>query len=89
MPHLVQLYEIVDWAIRLAMLVAVPRRRKPASAMAWLLIIFFFPIPGLVFSLLIRDYRIPRRRIQHHRIVPIPSAHPPFPHLWPSHFSES
>jgi len=67
MPYLILLYEIIEWGIRLGMLVVVPRHRKPASAMAWLLIIFFLPIPGLILFLLIGNNRIPRRRIQRHR----------------------
>ena len=60
-------YEIVEWVIRLAMLGVVPYHRKPVSALAWLAIIFFLPVPGLILFLLIGDYRIPRRRIQRHR----------------------
>ena len=67
MSYLILPYEIIEWGIRLVMLVLVPYHRKPVSAMAWLLIIFFLPIPGLILFLLIGDYRIPRRRIQRHR----------------------
>jgi len=67
MSTLILLYGLIGWGIRLAMLVVVPRHRKPVSAMAWLLIIFFLPIPGLILFLLIGNYQIPRRRIQHHR----------------------
>jgi cardiolipin synthase len=67
MSYLILPYEIVEWVIRLVMLVVVPYHRKPVSALAWLAIIFFLPIPGLVLFLLIGDYRIPRRRIQRHR----------------------
>ena len=67
MSYLILPYEIIEWGIRLVMLVVVPYHRKPVSAMAWLLIIFFLPIPGLLLFLLIGEYRIPRRRIQRHR----------------------
>jgi cardiolipin synthase len=67
MSYPMLVYGIVGWGIRLVMLVVVPYHRKPVSAMAWLLIIFFLPIPGLILFLLVGDYRIPRRRIQRHR----------------------
>jgi cardiolipin synthase len=67
MSHLILPYEIIAWGIRLVMLVVVPYHRKPVSAMAWLLIIFFLPIPGLILFLLVGGYRLPRRRIQRHR----------------------
>lgn len=51
-----------DWAIRIAMLFYVPRRRSPAAARAWLLLIFFFPWVGLLlYSFIGRPY-LPRRR---------------------------
>jgi cardiolipin synthase len=61
------LYQIVGWVIRLIMLAVVPYGRKPVSALAWLLIIFFLPIPGLILFLLIGKYRLPLRRIERHR----------------------
>ena len=60
-------YEVVEWVIRLVMLGVVPYHRKPVSALAWLAIIFFLPVPGLILFLLIGGYRIPRRRIERHR----------------------
>src|SRR3954471_8332249 len=41
-------YFIVEWIIRIAMLFSVPLRRTPQAAQAWLLLIFFLPIPGLI-----------------------------------------
>ena len=52
--------------IRIVMLVVVTRRRQPSSAMAWLLVIFFWPLPGLVLYLLIGENRLPRRRAGRH-----------------------
>ena len=57
---------ISEWVIRIVMLFVVPRRRKPASAMAWLLVIFFLPPVGLVLYLLIGRNRLPKRRIKQH-----------------------
>ncbi|MBN1908613.1 MAG: cardiolipin synthase [Pirellulales bacterium] len=59
-------YYLLEWVIRIVMLVVVTRRRQPSSAMAWLLIIFFLPVPGLVLYLLIGENRLPRRRAGRH-----------------------
>ena len=56
----------IEWTLRLAMLPVVTRRRPASSAMAWLLIIFFQPIIGVVLYLLIGEYRLPRRRVRLH-----------------------
>jgi len=58
------LYFISEWLVRLAMLVYVPQRRTPASARAWLLLIFFLPWPGLVLYALIGRTYLPRRRLE-------------------------
>src|SRR5579859_3928486 len=42
------LHLTTDWLIRLVMLVYVPQRRSPAAARSWLLLIFIFPIPGII-----------------------------------------
>src|SRR5262245_34663489 len=46
-------YLISEWLVRIVMLVYVPQRRSPASARAWLLLIFFLPALGLVLYALI------------------------------------
>lgn len=60
------LYYASEWAIRLVMLVVVPRRRRPVSSTAWLLIIFFQPWAGLGLFLLLGGSRLRRRRIGRH-----------------------
>jgi len=64
-------YTVSEWVIRLVMLVIiVNQRRPPRSAMAWLMVIFFLPWPGLIVYLLIGENQLPRRRIeQHARLV--------------------
>lgn len=58
------LHLATDWIIRLVMLVYVPQRRSPAAARSWLLLIFIFPIPGLIlYSIFGRPY-LSSRRIQ-------------------------
>jgi len=58
------LYTAGEWALRVAALVLVPRRRTAASARAWLLLILFQPWPGVVLYLLIGRAYLPRRRLQ-------------------------
>ncbi|MBN2216957.1 MAG: cardiolipin synthase [Pirellulales bacterium] len=56
---------LLEWVIRIVMLVVVTNRRR-GSPMAWLLVIFFLPVPGLVLYLLIGENRLPRRRAGRH-----------------------
>ncbi|MBN2580046.1 MAG: cardiolipin synthase [Pirellulales bacterium] len=60
------LYYLSEWAVRVVMLFVIPRRRHPSAAMAWLLVIFFLPWPGLALYWLIGSNRLPRRRIMQH-----------------------
>jgi len=57
-------YLISEWLVRIIMLLYVPQRRSPASARAWLLLIFFLPIPGLVLYALIGRAYLPRKRLE-------------------------
>ncbi len=52
----------VDLIIRIVALVVVPRNRRPGSAMAWLLAIFFIPYLGALLFLLIGSPRLGRKR---------------------------
>ncbi|GAA3659139.1 cardiolipin synthase [Microbacterium marinilacus] len=53
---------VVDTIIRIVAIVIVPRNRRPTAGMAWLLAIFFLPVPGLLLFLLIGNPRLPRDR---------------------------
>lgn len=53
---------LLEWAIRISALVVVPFRRSPDSARAWLLLMLFLPVPGLLLYLLIGRPTYPRRR---------------------------
>ncbi len=55
---------VSEWVLRIVMLLVVTRRREPASAMAWLLVIFFAPWVGLAAYWLVGENRLPRRRIE-------------------------
>ena len=63
-------YYISEWIIRLIMPVFVIRKRKPSSAMAWLLVIFFQPWVGLALYGLIGRIRLPwRRKLQYAKLI--------------------
>src|SRR5699024_8008851 len=47
---------------RIALLGIVPGNRRPAVAMAWLLVMFFFPIPGWLLFLLLGSFRLGGQR---------------------------
>ncbi len=47
------MFLLLEWSIRLTMLVVVPFRRSPEAAKGWLLLILFMPLPGLFLSLAI------------------------------------
>ena len=52
-PDWAAVYVLVEWIIRLLAVVIVPLRRPPATATAWLLLIFFQPVVGGVFYLFV------------------------------------
>ncbi|HQR51879.1 MAG TPA: cardiolipin synthase [Burkholderiales bacterium] len=64
MASLGTLYVASEWIIRVVMLFYVPQRRPPASARAWLLLIFFLPWVGLVLYGLIGRVFLPQSRIE-------------------------
>lgn len=53
---------IFEWVIRLIALFVIPRNRKPSSAAAWLLVIFFLPEIGIIAFLFIGNPKLPRTR---------------------------
>ena len=59
---LTALYFTVDVALRLLALVVVPGNRRPASAIAWLLVIMIQPIAGWIIFGMLGNTRLPRGR---------------------------
>jgi cardiolipin synthase len=53
---------VLDIVIRVLAVVFVPKNRRPATAAAWLLAIFFIPYAGLIAFLLFGSTKLPRRR---------------------------
>ncbi|GEK79408.1 phospholipase D-like domain-containing protein [Agrococcus baldri] len=59
---LTALYVTIDVALRLAAIVVVPYNRRPASAIAWLLIIMIQPVAGWIIFGLLGNNRLPAGR---------------------------
>lgn len=73
--HWGEIYLATEWAIRIAMVIAVPFRRSPEAARSWLLLVFFLPIPALILYLLIGRPEFPRWRQQRFAGMPrLPQA---------------
>lgn len=68
-PDFDTIYYVIEWVIRLVALVVVPMRRPAAAARAWLLLIFFLPIPGTIIFLLIGRPKFPAERTRMFRAV--------------------
>ena len=58
---------IAEWIVRVVALFVVVRKRRPAAALAWLVVIFFQPWVGVALYLLIGRHRLPRRRTRQYR----------------------
>ncbi|EPR77094.1 Cardiolipin synthetase [Leifsonia rubra CMS 76R] len=52
----------IDFMIRVLSLIYVPRNRRPQTAMAWLLAIFFLPYVGILLFLLLGSRKLPKGR---------------------------
>jgi len=63
---LVLAHDIASVSIRLISLCILPSLHTPSVAMAWLLVIFFWPIPGLLLYLVFGSYRLPQKRKERH-----------------------
>ncbi|PIE55222.1 MAG: cardiolipin synthase [Dethiosulfovibrio peptidovorans] len=61
------IHGISSWLIRLCMLAAVPLRHSAGAAMAWLIVIFFWPWPGVILYLAMGSRLLPQKRIQRHQ----------------------
>lgn len=55
---------VLDYAIRIIALGVVPGNRRPTTAMAWLLCIFFLPLPGIILFLLFGNFRLSEHRVK-------------------------
>jgi cardiolipin synthase len=55
---------VIDFVIRVLSVVIIPRNRRPQTALAWLLAIFFIPYIGFGLFLLVGTFRLPKHRRQ-------------------------
>lgn len=53
---------LIDLVIRISSVIIVPRNRRPSTAIAWLMAIFFLPYVGFLLFLLLGSYKLPKRR---------------------------
>jgi len=53
---------LVDWAIKIGFLLYIPRKRKPSSAIAWLLVIFLLPGIGILLFIVIGSPKLSKKR---------------------------
>ena len=53
---------LVDATVRVLALIYVPRNRRPQTATAWLLAIFFIPYAGILLFLLLGSTKLPKKR---------------------------
>jgi cardiolipin synthase len=60
--HLTLLYLLLEWAIRVVMIIVIPLRRPPEAARSWLLLVLFLPVPALILYRLIGRPRFPAWR---------------------------
>lgn len=64
-------YAVANWTIRIGAVIVVPFKRRFTAA-AWLLLLFFLPIPGLILFLLIGQPKFPKGRVEKFRDVVCP-----------------
>ncbi|NNC12030.1 cardiolipin synthase [Planctomonas sp. JC2975] len=53
---------VIDFVLRIVAIIVIPRNRRPTSATAWLLAIYFIPYVGWLFFLLIGSFKLPKVR---------------------------
>ena len=53
---------LLDFTIRILAIIYVPRNRRPQTALAWLLAIFFVPYLGILLFLLVGRSKLPKKR---------------------------
>ncbi|MFZ1301490.1 MAG: cardiolipin synthase [Candidatus Microsaccharimonas sp.] len=52
----------IDFAVRIALLIYIPRNRKPTAAMAWLLTIYILPLIGTILFVVFGGTKLSQRR---------------------------
>src|ERR1700709_1371019 len=60
---------VVDFVVRVLSIVLIPRNRRPQTATAWLLAIFFLPYIGIILFWLIGSRHLPKKRREKQRDI--------------------
>jgi cardiolipin synthase A/B len=60
---------VIDMVIRVLAVIYIPRNRRPQTALAWLVLIFVVPVPGIVLFWLFGSRRLPPSRIRKQREI--------------------
>ncbi len=63
---LLAFHNSLSFLVRIVALCVLPLRHNPSTAMAWLLVIFFWPLPGILLYLLLGSTHLPRERKSRH-----------------------
>ena len=59
----------LDMVIRVLAVIYIPRNRRPQTALAWLVLIFVVPVPGILLFFLFVSRRLPRSRRRKQREI--------------------
>ncbi len=60
---------VVDFVVRVLSVILIPRNRRPQTAMAWLLAIFFLPYIGIILFWLVGSRWLPKKRREKQRDI--------------------
>jgi cardiolipin synthase len=60
---------VAAWPILILAVIYIPRNRRPQTALAWLVLIFALPVPGILLFLLFGSRRLPRSRRRKQREI--------------------
>ena len=60
---------LLEMSIRVLAVIYIPRNRRPQTALAWLVLIFVVPIPGILLFFLFGSRRLPRSRRRKQREI--------------------
>jgi cardiolipin synthase A/B len=60
---------VLDLVIRVLAVIYIPRNRRPQTALAWLVLIFVLPVPGILLFFLFGSRRLPKARRRKQREI--------------------